>query len=104
MDRSHIKQALGFPPTHPLYSLYSHDTRTKTHQREIPAADDLNDLEMATEREIPTSEVDVLIIGAGPAGLMMALWMARLGIKTRIVDKRTSKVFSGQADGYVSSL
>ena len=49
----------------------------------------------------PTSEVDVLIIGAGPAGFMMALWMSRLGIKTRIVDKRTDKVFSGQADGLV---
>ncbi|KAK7924401.1 phenol 2-monooxygenase [Apiospora marii] len=48
----------------------------------------------------PTSEVDVLIIGAGPAGFMMALWMSRLGIKTRIVDKRTDKVFSGQADGF----
>lgn len=47
----------------------------------------------------PTSEVDVLIIGAGPAGLMLALWMSRLGIKARIVDKRTDKVFSGQADG-----
>ncbi|KAI0123613.1 FAD binding domain-containing protein [Xylariales sp. AK1849] len=46
------------------------------------------------------SEVDVLIIGAGPAGLMLALWMSRLGIKTRIVDKRTDKVFSGQADGF----
>jgi phenol 2-monooxygenase (NADPH) len=48
------------------------------------------------------SEVDVLIIGAGPAGLMMALWMSRLGVKTRIVDKRTDKVFSGQADGSAS--
>lgn len=38
------------------------------------------------------SEVDVLIIGAGPAGLMMANWMARCGIKTRIVDKRGTKV------------
>lgn len=45
------------------------------------------------------SEVEVLIVGAGPAGLMLALWMSRLGIKTRIVDKRTDKVFSGQADG-----
>lgn len=49
----------------------------------------------------PPSEVDVLIVGAGPAGMMLALWMSRLGIKTRIVDKRTDKVFSGQADGYV---
>lgn len=37
-------------------------------------------------------EVDVLIIGAGPAGLMMAAWMSACGIKTRIVDKRGTKV------------
>jgi phenol 2-monooxygenase len=35
--------------------------------------------------------VDVLIVGAGPAGLMMAMWMAKCGIKTRIVDKRGTK-------------
>lgn len=40
------------------------------------------------------SEVDVLIIGAGPAGLMMANWMSRCGVKTRIVDKRGTKVGS----------
>lgn len=50
--------------------------------------------------ELPESEVDVLIIGAGPAGLMLALWLARLGVKARIVDKRTAKIYSGQADGY----
>ncbi|ERS99272.1 hypothetical protein HMPREF1624_04471 [Sporothrix schenckii ATCC 58251] len=49
---------------------------------------------MATE-----SNVDVLIVGAGPAGMMMATWMARCGIKTRIVDKRGTKIFNGQADG-----
>ncbi|KAH7143556.1 FAD binding domain-containing protein [Dactylonectria macrodidyma] len=43
--------------------------------------------------------VDVLVVGAGPAGLMMATWLAKCGIKTRIVDKRGTKVFNGQADG-----
>lgn len=57
---------------------------------------------MGAQNPAPSSEVDVLIVGAGPAGLMLALWMARLGVKTRIVDKRTDKVFSGQADGSVS--
>ncbi|KAI9147756.1 Polynucleotide 5'-hydroxyl-kinase GRC3 [Paramyrothecium foliicola] len=55
---------------------------------------------MGTPAFTHSSEVDVLIVGAGPAGLMLALWMARLGAKTRIVDKRTGKVFSGQADGF----
>jgi phenol 2-monooxygenase len=40
-----------------------------------------------------SSAVDVLIVGAGPAGLMTANWMSRLGVKTRIIDKRGTKVF-----------
>ncbi|EPS29458.1 hypothetical protein PDE_04407 [Penicillium oxalicum 114-2] len=45
------------------------------------------------------SQTDVLIIGAGPSGLMAAYWMARCGVNARIVDKRGTKVFTGQADG-----
>ncbi|KAI1376414.1 putative phenol 2-monooxygenase [Hypoxylon crocopeplum] len=54
---------------------------------------------MTTEADLPESNVDVLIIGAGPAGLMAACWMAHCGVKTRIVDKRNTKIFCGQADG-----
>jgi len=39
------------------------------------------------------------IVGAGPAGLMMATWLAKCGVKYRIVDKRGTKIFNGQADG-----
>ncbi|KPM44200.1 Phenol 2-monooxygenase [Neonectria ditissima] len=49
--------------------------------------------------QVPESNVDVLIVGAGPAGLMAAAWMAHCGVKARIVDKRNSKIFCGQADG-----
>lgn len=30
---------------------------------------------------------------------MAALWMARLGVKARIIDTRATKVFRGHADG-----
>ncbi|KAF9466163.1 FAD binding domain-containing protein [Collybia nuda] len=48
---------------------------------------------------IKTSEVDVLIIGAGPAGLMACNALAKAGISVRIVDQRPNKVAAGQADG-----
>lgn len=45
------------------------------------------------------SEVDVLIIGAGPAGLMCANALANARVNVRIIDKRVAKVTAGQADG-----
>jgi 2-polyprenyl-6-methoxyphenol hydroxylase-like FAD-dependent oxidoreductase len=32
-------------------------------------------------------DTDVLIVGAGPTGLVFALWLTRLGARVRIVDK-----------------
>ncbi|CAD6588281.1 MAG: hypothetical protein ASARMPREDX12_003221 [Alectoria sarmentosa] len=49
--------------------------------------------------QLKDSHCDLLITGAGPAGLMAALWAARCGIHARIVDKRGTKIFNGQADG-----
>src|SRR5579871_178630 len=45
---------------------------------------------------------DVLIIGAGPTGLVLALWLTRLGVAVRIVDKTeaagtTSRALAVQA-------
>jgi 2-polyprenyl-6-methoxyphenol hydroxylase-like FAD-dependent oxidoreductase len=34
-----------------------------------------------------TRDTDVLIVGAGPTGLVLALWLTRLGVRVRIVDK-----------------
>src|ERR1700724_1321810 len=47
-------------------------------------------------------QCDVLIIGAGPTGLVLALWLTRLGVHVRIVDKTaepgtTSRALAVQA-------
>ena len=34
-----------------------------------------------------TKHCDVLIVGAGPTGLVLALWLTRLGVPVRIIDK-----------------
>jgi 2-polyprenyl-6-methoxyphenol hydroxylase-like FAD-dependent oxidoreductase len=33
------------------------------------------------------SDVQVLVVGAGPTGLALALWLTKLGVRVRIVDK-----------------
>jgi 2-polyprenyl-6-methoxyphenol hydroxylase-like FAD-dependent oxidoreductase len=33
------------------------------------------------------SDTDVLIAGAGPTGLVLALWLQRLGVRVRVIDK-----------------
>jgi 2-polyprenyl-6-methoxyphenol hydroxylase-like FAD-dependent oxidoreductase len=35
----------------------------------------------------PSHDTDVLIVGAGPTGLVLGLWLTRLGVRVRIVDK-----------------
>lgn len=35
------------------------------------------------------TEPDVLIVGAGPTGLVLALWLSVQGVKVRIIDKNT---------------
>src|ERR1700679_655829 len=34
-----------------------------------------------------TDALDVLIVGAGPTGLVLALWLAQSGVRVRIIDK-----------------
>jgi 2-polyprenyl-6-methoxyphenol hydroxylase-like FAD-dependent oxidoreductase len=33
------------------------------------------------------TRTEVLIVGAGPTGLVLALWLTRLGVKVRVIDK-----------------
>jgi 2-polyprenyl-6-methoxyphenol hydroxylase-like FAD-dependent oxidoreductase len=50
----------------------------------------------------PAHDTDVLIVGAGPTGLVLALWLTRLGVRVRIIDKTaepgtTSRALAVQA-------
>ena len=46
---------------------------------------------------------DLLIIGAGPAGLMAACWASQYpNMTTRIIDKRPGRTPTGHADGLQS--
>jgi 2-polyprenyl-6-methoxyphenol hydroxylase-like FAD-dependent oxidoreductase len=47
-------------------------------------------------------ETDVLVVGAGPTGLVLGLWLIRLGVRVRIIDKTsepgtTSRALAVQA-------
>jgi 2-polyprenyl-6-methoxyphenol hydroxylase-like FAD-dependent oxidoreductase len=42
-------------------------------------------------------ETEVLVAGAGPTGLALALWLTRLGIRVRVVDKSDKPATSSRA-------
>lgn len=44
-------------------------------------------------------QTDLLIIGAGPAGLLAACWASQYPISTRIIDKNAARKPTGHADG-----
>ncbi|KAF2753419.1 hypothetical protein EJ05DRAFT_214240 [Pseudovirgaria hyperparasitica] len=52
----------------------------------------------AMEIETPTY-TDLVVIGAGPAGLMAACWAARYHVNVRILDDKPERVLTGHADG-----
>ena len=45
------------------------------------------------------SECPVLIVGAGPTGLVLALWLTRLGVPLRIIDKAAEPGTTSRAVG-----
>jgi len=45
------------------------------------------------------NRVDVFICGSGSAGLSAATWLARCGVRCKIVDSRAGPLEIGQADG-----
>ncbi|KAK5186075.1 hypothetical protein LTR44_002124 [Exophiala sp. CCFEE 6388] len=53
----------------------------------------------STAKDQHTSYTDLLIVGAGPAGLTVAAWASRYGLKARIIDDKETQVHEGRADG-----
>jgi Asp-tRNA(Asn)/Glu-tRNA(Gln) amidotransferase A subunit family amidase len=47
---------------------------------------------------------DVLIIGAGPTGLVLALWLTKLGAKVRIVDGSKIPYYDQSAWAAIATL
>src|SRR6185437_10980972 len=43
------------------------------------------------------SRSDVLIVGAGPTGLVLALWLTKLGVGVRIIDKTAGPATTSRA-------
>lgn len=49
-----------------------------------------------------TAAVDLLIVGAGPSGLMAACWAANYDLSVRIIDQKPGRTPTGHADGIQS--
>jgi 2-polyprenyl-6-methoxyphenol hydroxylase-like FAD-dependent oxidoreductase len=43
------------------------------------------------------SEPQVLIVGAGPTGLVLALWLSKLGVRVRVIDKANTSGTTSRA-------
>lgn len=46
-----------------------------------------------------TDKFDVVICGSGSAGLCTATWLARCGVRCKIIEARAGPLENGQADG-----
>lgn len=44
------------------------------------------------------SKVDLVIVGAGPAGLVLAAWASRCNLKYRHIDDKLQRIENGRAD------
>ena len=45
------------------------------------------------------SDAQVLIVGAGPTGLVLALWLRRLGVRARVIDQAAEAGTTSRALG-----
>ncbi|KAK4455116.1 phenol 2-monooxygenase [Podospora aff. communis PSN243] len=54
---------------------------------------------MASQAERPANHYDIVIVGAGPVGLMLSTCLARWGYKIKHIDNRAEPTATGRADG-----
>ncbi|KAK1829257.1 putative monooxygenase [Podospora conica] len=54
---------------------------------------------MAATQERPENYYDIVIVGAGPVGLMLSTCLARWGYKIKHIDNRAEPTPTGRADG-----
>lgn len=61
-------------------------------------ADDITVADLSQLRSFPKlpTECQVCVVGAGPAGLMMAATLARYGINVEVVDDRADQTPAGR--------
>jgi phenol 2-monooxygenase len=65
-----------------------------------PGNPEISEPREAARPDVMSAEVDVLIIGCGPAGLTLAAQLAAFpDITTRIVEQKSGPLLMGQADG-----
>jgi 2-polyprenyl-6-methoxyphenol hydroxylase-like FAD-dependent oxidoreductase len=49
------------------------------------------------ERDVTSSPVDVLVVGAGPTGLTLAAQLAAFGTRVRVIDRQPDQVHESRA-------
>ena len=50
-------------------------------------AEEIDTLPRAKAKPRPEMRTDVLVIGAGPTGLVLALWLTHMGVRVRVIDQ-----------------
>ena len=71
-------------------------TKTQEHANAAAYQSSLKELPPA-EPDIPRDKYDVVIIGAGPAGLFSGAALARFGWDVLVVDNRKEPTIAGRA-------
>lgn len=77
------------------------DVETAVERQMEPVDEDAEDATIADLSQLrsfpePPSECQVCVVGAGPAGLMMAATLTRYGINVEVVDDRADQTPVGR--------